>query len=124
MAQLHILQTTPNAQPNSLNAECSKVGHVVCRSSASTCNVQEVAAPEFTVLSIETPLPMKQKQNLTGNVSLHTEHGKLLNVELLVDPGLAASILPEHLYRQHFADLSLAVPNVHFVTYTKKTFQY
>lgn len=77
--------------------------------------------PELTVLSIEMPLPMKQKQNLTCTVFLHTEGGKSVDTELLVDTGSAVSILLEHLYRQHFSDISLTVPNVHLVTYMKKT---
>lgn len=68
---------------------CGKFGHFarVCRSSASTCNVQEVAVPELTVLSVEMPLSMKQKQNLTCTVSLHIEGGKSVDTELLVDTG-------------------------------------
>jgi len=38
-----------------------------------------------------------------------------------VDTGSAVNILSEHLYLQHFADNSLAVPNVRLVTYLKKT---
>ncbi len=77
--------------------------------------------PELTVLSIEMPLPMKQKQNLTCTLSLHTEGGKSVDTELLVDSVSAVSILPKHLYRQHFADISLTVPNVHLVTYMNNT---
>lgn len=99
--------------------QCGKHGHFarVCCSSASTCNVQEVAVPELMVLSIEMPLPMKQKKNLTCTVSLHTEAGKSVDTVLLVDTGSAVSILPEHLYRQHFSDISLTMPNVNLVTY-------
>ncbi len=69
--------------------QCGKVGHFarVCRSSASTCNVQEVAVPELTVLSVE--MPLKQKQHFTCTVSLHTEGGKSVDTELLVDTGSA-----------------------------------
>ncbi|ROL53190.1 hypothetical protein DPX16_21123 [Anabarilius grahami] len=103
--------------------QCGKVGHFarVCRSSASTCVVQEVDVPELTVLSIEMPLPAKRKHNLKCTVSLHTVDGNSIDTELLVDTGSAVSILPEHLYQQYFSDISLTVPNVRLVTYMQKT---
>lgn len=88
--------------------QCSKVGRI-----ASTYNVQEVFEPELTVLSIEMPLPMREKNCA---VSLHSEVGKTVDTKLLVDTGSTVSILPEHLYCQHFSNVSLTVPNVNLVT--------
>ncbi len=66
-------------------------------------------------------MPLKQKQHFTCTVSLHTEGGKSVDTELLVDTGSAVSILPEHLYRQHFSYMSLTVADFQLVTYLKKT---
>ena len=39
--------------------------------------------------------------------------------ELVVDTGSAVSIIPEHLYREHFSDVPLSEPLSRLVTYTK-----
>uniref|UniRef100_A0A3B3T9U7 Gypsy retrotransposon integrase-like protein 1 n=1 Tax=Paramormyrops kingsleyae TaxID=1676925 RepID=A0A3B3T9U7_9TELE len=100
--------------------QCGKIGHFakVCRSVANTCNVQAVTVPDVTVLSIG--FPMQRKHGLSCNVTLHADGSPPLAVELLVDTGSTVSILPEHIYLQHFANVALTQPNVQLVTYMKK----
>lgn len=40
-------------------------------------------------------------------------------LELIVDTGAAVSVLPEKIYRQHFADCPLTASRVNLVTYAK-----
>ncbi|KAI2658619.1 Retrovirus-related Pol polyprotein [Labeo rohita] len=72
---------------------------------------------KFGTLVEDSPNIDHSKNNLTCTVSLHAECGKSVTTELLVDTGSAVSILPEHLYRQHFSNTSLTVPNVHLALF-------
>lgn len=40
-------------------------------------------------------------------------------MELVVDTGSAVTIIPEHLYKEHFSDVPLVEPRSRLVTYTR-----
>uniref|UniRef100_A0A3P9H5V6 Gypsy retrotransposon integrase-like protein 1 n=1 Tax=Oryzias latipes TaxID=8090 RepID=A0A3P9H5V6_ORYLA len=57
-------------------------------------------------------------QKITCTVTITTQSASC-SAALVVDTGSAVSIIPEHLYREHFSDVSLSEPASRLVTYTK-----
>lgn len=114
---------TNNPKCAAKNSKCKQYGKTgrfakLCHGAAPTCNVQEVAVPDLTVLSIASTSDVTQGARLTCTVSLHVNDGQPLIIDLLVDTGSAVSILPEHVYRQNFIHVPLTKPTVRLVTYS------
>ena len=98
---------------------CNKTGHFarVCKSkSKSTVKVGEVV-----VLEMNTVLMLQDGQldnKITCAVTINAKSTSC-PAELVVDTGSAVSIIPEHLYREHFSDEPLSEPLSRLVTNTK-----
>ena len=102
---------------------CNKTGHFarVCKSkSKSTVKVGEVVVLEMnTVLMLQDGCQDGQLDNkITCAVTINAKSTSC-PAELVVDTGSAVSIIPEHLYREHFSDVPLSEPLSRLVTYTK-----
>uniref|UniRef100_A0A669FAM3 Reverse transcriptase domain-containing protein n=1 Tax=Oreochromis niloticus TaxID=8128 RepID=A0A669FAM3_ORENI len=99
---------------------CHKIGHFarVCCSS-KTRDVREVHLPKLTVLYLTDPSHASKGLQCSINVSTPTSSAK--DIELIVDTGSAVSILPNHIYEEHFSGTPLKPPDLQLVTYTKKT---
>ncbi|KAK0142948.1 Paired box protein Pax-3 [Merluccius polli] len=82
----HLANDPKCAAKNEKRKQCGKFGHFakVCRSAASTYDVQEVAVPDLTVLSIVPTQTVSQTQRLTCPVSLHIKDGQSFTTDLLV----------------------------------------
>jgi len=97
---------------------CGKIGHFakVCRSSQK--QVREIVIPELTVLYMNDPKTVTDK--ILCSVQIKTKDGHCQPVELIVDTGSSVSILPESIYRKHFASCTLNPATVKLVSYSKE----
>lgn len=108
----------PAATVNCSN--CGRKGHFakVCKSSVS--EVKEVVVPELAVLCVDdVKLAAAKYDKITCYVNIEVPQGNPRSLELIVDTGAAVSILPEKIYRQHFADCPLTASQMKLVTYAK-----
>uniref|UniRef100_A0A1A8VDN9 CCHC-type domain-containing protein n=1 Tax=Nothobranchius furzeri TaxID=105023 RepID=A0A1A8VDN9_NOTFU len=100
--------------------KCSKNGHFarVCKSAVAV--VREVIVPEFTVLYVDDHKRMTAAgDKITCKMNIETPQGHSQVLELTVDTGASVSILPEAIYKEHFAPCALTEPKVKLVTYAK-----
>ncbi|CAI5660563.1 unnamed protein product [Oreochromis niloticus] len=100
--------------------KCNKKGHFarVCKSAVAV--VREVVVPEFTVLCVDDHKLMTAAcDKITCKMNIETLQGHSQVLELIVDTGASVSILPEAIYKEHFAPCALTEPKVKLVTYAK-----
>lgn len=82
--------------------------------------VREVVVPEFTVLCVDDhKLVTAACDKITCKMNIETPQGNSQVLELIVDTGASVSILPEAIYKEHFAPCALTEPKVKLVTYAK-----
>ncbi len=84
--------------------------------------MQLLDAPESEVPDILHVLEVEGKSlcdKIKCIVTIETEEVIPVLIELTVDTGSAVSILPYHLYKQHFSSSPLRPPQVKLVTYSK-----
>ncbi|KAI2664188.1 hypothetical protein H4Q32_002328 [Labeo rohita] len=116
------LANAPNCPATKVKCnKCGKVGHFtrVCRSEKK---VQLLDAPESDVPEIVHVLEVEGKSlrdKIKCTVTIETEEVSPVLIELTVDTGSAVSILPSHLYKQHFSSSPLRSPQVKLVTYSE-----
>lgn len=63
--------------------------------------MREIVIPELTVLYMNDPNTVTDKT--LCSVQIKTNKGHYQPVELIVDTGSSVSILPDSIYREHFA---------------------
>ncbi len=99
---------------------CKKKGHFakVCISAVAV--VREVVVPELAILCVDDlKFVAAAFDKITCQMDIEAPQGNSHVLELIVDTGAAVSILPEPVYRQHFAHGLLTEPKVKLVTYVK-----
>lgn len=90
----------------------------MCKSSVS--EVKEVVVPELAVPCVDVvKLAAAKYDKITCYVNTEVPQRNPRSLQLIVDTGAAVSILPEKIYRQHFADCPLSASQVKLVTYAK-----
>ena len=104
--------------------QCNKKGHYarVCRSSKKE-TVQEVESelPELTVLYLQDE--SVRKDRIMCRVTMRTKESAPYDVDLVVDTGSSASIIPRQLYCDHFHSTPLVAPPAQLLTYSKSKIQ-
>lgn len=104
------LANAPNSTAAKLKCKnYGKVGHFA-RDCHSEEKVQVLDAPEIEVPEIVHVLEVEGKpvcDKVKCSVNIGTEEASPVPIELTVDTGSAVSILPHHLYKQHFSASSL-----------------
>ena len=104
--------------------QCNKKGHYarVCRSSKKE-TVQEVGSelPEITVLYLQDE--SERKDRIMCRVTIHTKESAPYDVDLVVDTGSSASIIPRQLYLDHFYYTPLVAPPALLLTYSNSKIQ-
>ncbi|KAL1251129.1 hypothetical protein QQF64_018925 [Cirrhinus molitorella] len=114
----HLANSSQCPAANVQCKSCNKRGHFarVCRS-VPTSKVHEVQLPDVTILYLDDS--DKAPKRLFCNATILTPTSAAKEIRLVVDTGSAVSILPNHIYKQHFSLTPLSPPAARLVTYTQ-----
>lgn len=79
--------------------------------------MHEVQLPDVTILYLDNS--DKAPKRLFSDATVPTPASVAKEIRLIVDTGSAVSILPHHIYKQHFSLTPLSLPAARLVTYTQ-----
>lgn len=99
---------------------CGKIGHFskVCKTASKSVN--EVCLPEVTVLCVNDCHIDDGAPVGTFTIATPTSPTQTCTIRMMVDTGSGASILPQHIFKEHFSSCVLSPPKMQLLTYSKE----